>query len=218
MQELRVGVVGFGFMGKTHTLAYQTIPLFYENPPFRIHLRGVCAAHLEKAQAAQAAHGFAYATDDARRIFADREIDCVSICLPTGLHGPAVEQALAAGKHVYCDKPLAANYAQARHLAQLEHEGEIVKYKALLELLYDPTLEECIRQAGKLDQYLFYDDCRNPHELGLRLFAQQCRLDFDEEEIQTINFALYGRMMLSRTGVVETSYGYIVPRREQFPE
>ncbi|MGM9526624.1 MAG: hypothetical protein ACI3U1_10200 [Peptococcaceae bacterium] len=106
----------------------------------------------------------------------------------------------------------------SRHLAQLEHEGEIVKYKALLELLYDPTLEECIRQAGKLDQYLFYDDCRNPHELGVRLFAQQCRLEFDEEEIQTINFALYGRMMLSRTGAVETSYGYIVPRRERFPE
>ena len=160
MQVLRVGVVGFGFMGRTHTLAYQTIPLFYENLPFRIHLRGVCAAHLEKAQAVQAAHGFAYATDDARQLFADREIDCVSICLPTGLHSQAVEQALEAGKHVYCDKPLAADYAQARHLAQLARKAGVTAQVAYQQRCATGLMRaKALLEEGRLGKILSFRAC-----------------------------------------------------------
>jgi len=117
MNELRIGVVGFGFMGRAHTLSYQTIPLFYRDLPFRIRLRGVCASHLSNAEAAREQNGFAYATDDARRIFDDPDIDCVSLCLPTGLHRDAALAALKAGKHVLCDKPLASTWAEARELS-----------------------------------------------------------------------------------------------------
>jgi len=118
MKDLRIGVIGFGFMGKTHTLGYQTIPLFYRDLPFRIHLRGVCAAHAERAEAAREQNGFTYATDDPHRIFSDPDINCVSICLPTGLHHDAVLSALKAGKHVYCDKPLASSWEEAHELAE----------------------------------------------------------------------------------------------------
>ena len=64
MKDLHIGVIGFGFMGRAHTLGYQTIPLFYQDLPFRIHLRAVCAAHPERAETARDRHGFSYAAGD----------------------------------------------------------------------------------------------------------------------------------------------------------
>lgn len=114
MKDLHIGVIGFGFMGRAHTLGYQTIPCSF----IRICRSGsICALSArpipERAEAARDRHGFSYAAGDLHTVLEDPEIDCVSICLPTGLHAEAAEAALRAGKHVYCDKPLAADCGEA---------------------------------------------------------------------------------------------------------
>ena len=50
MKEYGVGIIGFGFMGKAHTYGYKTIPLYYQDLPFRTKLTGVCTAHRNTAE------------------------------------------------------------------------------------------------------------------------------------------------------------------------
>jgi predicted dehydrogenase len=62
MKEYGVGIIGFGFMGKAHTYGYKTIPLYYQDLPFRTKLTGVCTAHMRNtAEKARDVHGFAFA-------------------------------------------------------------------------------------------------------------------------------------------------------------
>ena len=61
MKEIRVGLIGCGFMGKTHIYGYKTIPVYYE-PDFKIKLVGVCNRNIEKAQQAKELYGFDFAT------------------------------------------------------------------------------------------------------------------------------------------------------------
>ena len=105
MKEFGIGIIGYGFMGKAHTYAYRTMPLYYENLPFRIRLVGICNRTLEKAQRAKEDLGFEFATDDPNELFAADNIDIINICTPNNLHKDHVIGALKAGKHVYCDKP-----------------------------------------------------------------------------------------------------------------
>ncbi|MBN2559275.1 MAG: Gfo/Idh/MocA family oxidoreductase [Clostridia bacterium] len=119
MKTLNAAVVGFGFMGRTHTYAYRTIPLYYRDLPYRINLRAVCSGTYSNAQRAADELGFEYALRTADEVFADDSIDIVNICTPNHLHYDQLKKAIDKGKHIYCDKPLAANAAQAAEIAAL---------------------------------------------------------------------------------------------------
>ncbi len=114
-----VGVIGFGFMGRTHTYAHRTIPFHYSPPPLRTVLRAVCSSTPERAARAQATGGFERATTDMRALIEADDVDIVHICTPNALHMEALGLALAAGKHVYVDKPVTASLAEADELAAL---------------------------------------------------------------------------------------------------
>lgn len=116
MKEIGVGIIGFGFMGKTHTYGYRTIPLYYDRLPFRIRLVGVCDTAAEVAETAKETLGFAFATTDPDAILARDDIQVVDVCTPNVFHKEIVLKALRDGKHVYCDKPLAATAAEAREI------------------------------------------------------------------------------------------------------
>jgi predicted dehydrogenase len=64
MDEIRVGIIGFGFMGKTHTYGYKTIPLYYNNLPFKIRLVGICNRTLSVAERAKEELDFEFATNN----------------------------------------------------------------------------------------------------------------------------------------------------------
>jgi len=81
-KEIGVGIIGFGFMGKTHTYAYRTMPLFYSNLPFRVRLVGVCNRTRSVAERAKDDFGFEFATDNIDDIFARDDIQVVNICTP----------------------------------------------------------------------------------------------------------------------------------------
>jgi predicted dehydrogenase len=106
MQTLGVGIIGFGFMGKTHTLNYRSLPIFYDPPPVSTKLVGVADVVPERVKYAVEEVGFKFGTTDWRELIARDDIHIVDICSPNSQHHEQLLAAMAAGKHIYCDKPL----------------------------------------------------------------------------------------------------------------
>ena len=123
MRRLGIGMVGYGFMGKTHTHGYKSIPMFYDPPPCEIDLVGVCTAHADTAQAAARHGGYGFATTDLSELLHREDIDIIDCCTPNDSHRDVCVAALEAGKHVYCDKPLALNLVQAREIVRAAEES-----------------------------------------------------------------------------------------------
>ena len=117
MKIIGVGVIGWGFMGKTHTQALRNIALFYPGIDFQIKLRCICSRRLKKAEEAARLVGFESYTDDYRELLARKDIDVVSICTPNDQHEAMAIAAIQAGKHVYIDKPLAVTSQSAGRIA-----------------------------------------------------------------------------------------------------
>ncbi len=116
MTTYRVGLLGFGFIGKVHAYAYDALRWFYAPPPAAGRIVRVLAGRPESTRAAAAMLGAEPATDF-RRITEAADIDIVHICTPNVHHAEALLSALAHGKHVYCDKPLTADWKQAAAVA-----------------------------------------------------------------------------------------------------
>ncbi len=114
---LGVAILGFGFIGKVHAYGHINLPLFYSPPPVRTRLVGVATGRAETAQAAKDLLGFEVATTDQLSLIARDDVDIVHICTPNDLHEEALLAAIAAGKHIYCDKPLTATLAEAERVA-----------------------------------------------------------------------------------------------------
>lgn len=119
MRELGVGMIGYGFMGKMHSYAYASLPFVYDPPPARIRLVGVAAATDKSRGLALERAGYEFATDDYRKLLERDDIHIINICTPNYLHHDQAIDALGAGKHIYCDKPLAMNSGEAAEMAEL---------------------------------------------------------------------------------------------------
>ena len=124
-KELRIGLIGFGSMGKTHAYAVHNFPFYYSPMPYRASIVGVCTTSYERSQAIAAEYGFDRAYRDAQEMIADDRIDVIDICTPNELHFDTVIAALRAGKYVYCEKPLCINEQQAMEIARCERESAV---------------------------------------------------------------------------------------------
>ena len=121
---IRVGLVGYGFMGKTHAWAIANLPFFFEDLPFTVKITGVVTRSMEKSEAvAKALGATAYESEDA---LIASDVDVIDICTPNICHADTARKALLAGKHLYCEKPLADTLANAEEMADLaEKSGKI---------------------------------------------------------------------------------------------
>ena len=117
MDGIGIGLIGAGFMGKCHALAFGAVKAVFGDVP-RPKLEVLCDPSLAKAQDAAARFGFARATDDWRALVEDPKVDLVSITTPNALHHEMALAAVAAGKHVYCEKPMAVTLGQAEEMAE----------------------------------------------------------------------------------------------------
>lgn len=111
-----IGMVGFGFIGKVHAHAYRSQRLFYDPPPALPKLVGVCTSRKETAARAREQGEFEFASDRLEDLLARDDIHVIDIATPNHLHREQVLAALHAGKHVYCDKPLAVTLDEARDI------------------------------------------------------------------------------------------------------
>ncbi len=136
--KLRIGLIGTGFMGKTHVFGFASAPRVFDLP-YEIELHTV--ADITDLAAAKAARdlGFAHATADWRVLVANPNIDLIDITAPNALHKEMALAAIAAGKHVYCEKPLAPLSADARAMAEAA-EAAGVKTQVGFNYLCNPML------------------------------------------------------------------------------
>lgn len=113
MQEIGIGLVGGGYMGKAHAVAYSAVGAVF-NTALRPRLEMVTASSADSSERYRAAFGFARAAEDWRALVSDPQVDAVIIASPQDTHRAIAEAAFAAGKPVFCEKPLGASLADAR--------------------------------------------------------------------------------------------------------
>ncbi len=123
-KPFNVGIIGMGFMGRTHSNAYRKVSNFFqlEHKPV---LKTICALEPEeKLKAFADTWGFESYETDWRKLVARKDIDQIDICTPNATHKELVLAAAAAGKSVICEKPLAMNAAEAEEMvAAVEKAG-----------------------------------------------------------------------------------------------
>src|SRR5690349_14154300 len=115
-QSIGIGVVGTGIMGAAHAMAFRSAPTIFETA-LGAHLEVVADINLAAAQQAAQRFGFKRAVGSWQELVADPAVDVVSVTTPNALHHDIAIAALKAGKHVYCEKPLAADLAAAEEMA-----------------------------------------------------------------------------------------------------
>lgn len=122
---MRIGLLGFGSMGKTHAYCVHNLKYFYDIDALskigadKVEIVSVCTKNIENAKKCASVYGFASYTDNENDIINDSTIDAIDVCTPNIYHYETVKKAINAGKHVYCEKPLAVTYAQASELSAL---------------------------------------------------------------------------------------------------
>lgn len=163
MQKVRVAVLGAsGWMGKVHTMAYQTFQHFLGSENGTAEVKILVEANPNAAaDLAQRAPG-ARIVQDWKEAIADPEIDLIDICLPDSLHYDVAKAALLAGKHVYCEKPLADTAAEARELADIAKEkGVITRVGHAFPRNPVHDLAKEIIDAGEIGEIKLFKACQH---------------------------------------------------------
>ena len=145
MKKLKTAVFGTGFMGRVHTEGIRRLG--------NVEVAAIAASSEEKAKKFGDEVGVARTTGDYRTLLGDPEIDAVHVCTPNALHFPMAKDALNAGKHVLCEKPLAISVEQGRELV------ELAKAKGLANctfhnLRFYPMVQQIrrMRETGELGE------------------------------------------------------------------
>jgi predicted dehydrogenase len=128
MAELRVALLGQGFMGKAHSNAFAQVGHFYDTP-FRIRRRLLCGRDADSLKAMAARWEWEETTTDWRAAIARKDIDLVDVALPNHLHAEVAIAAAEAGKVVLCEKPLSLTVDEGeRMVAAAKHVRTMVWY------------------------------------------------------------------------------------------
>ncbi len=160
MKKLRVGLVGFGFMGKTHLWSVRNLPFFCKTAElgFEAEVTAVCASTPERAREAAAQFGIPRFAESACELISDPDLDVIDICTPNPLHFDVAKAAILAGKSVLCEKPLTVTAAEAYELAELADEigvtcGTVFNNRFLAPVMRARQLID----EGKLGRILSFD-------------------------------------------------------------
>jgi predicted dehydrogenase len=117
MKNINIGMVGYGFMGRTHSNAFSQVPHFFD-VPCRPVLKAICARNPARAEAFAAKWGYGSVVADWRQLVESPEIDLIDIASPNDTHAEIAIAAAKAGKMVMCEKPLGRNAAEAEAMVQ----------------------------------------------------------------------------------------------------
>lgn len=179
MQSVRVAILGAsGWMGKVHCMAFQTFPQFFGTAHGTARIVSLVEAN------SAAAFDLAFRSPSARILtdwhdaVNDPEVDLIDICLPDSLHYPVAKAALLAGKHVYCEKPLADTAAEARELAQIAREkGLITRVGHAFPRNPVHDLAKEIITSGEIGEVRLFKGCQHVDMFGDPLAPFMWRAD-----------------------------------------
>lgn len=156
-KELRIGLIGCGFMGRTHSNGYKRVGDFFPELAYRPVLKAVCARSKDRAKAFAEQWGYESFETDWKVLIARDDIDAVDICTPNASHAEIAIAAAANGKMILCEKPLARTLAEAKTMTDaIEKAG--VKNTVWYNYRRIPavTLAKQIIDSGKLGKIFHY--------------------------------------------------------------
>lgn len=117
MKPLNIGMVGYGFMGRTHSNGYAQANHFFDLE-YKPVLKAVCARNKEKAQSFADQWGYDSVETDWQELLKRDDIDAIDVCTPNNLHAEISIAAAEAGKMVLCEKPIAMNVAEGEKMCE----------------------------------------------------------------------------------------------------
>ena len=126
MQDIKIAMIGGGFMGKAHSLAYSAMPMFFWPAPARPVKHVVVDATEDLARTAADRYGWNTSSSSWEAVINDPEVDLVDIATPNNLHAEIAIAAAEAGKHVICEKPLAPTSAEALQMLEAVERAGVV--------------------------------------------------------------------------------------------
>jgi predicted dehydrogenase len=155
-KQLRIGMIGYGFMGRTHSNAYRRVTNFFDLEYHPV-LQAVCARNAEQVQAFADRWGYASIETDWRKLVERKDIDAIDICTPNNLHKEMALAAAANGKMILCEKPLSMNTAEGEEMvAAIEKAGVANTVWYNYRRVPAVTLAKQIIDSGKLGRIFHY--------------------------------------------------------------
>ena len=130
IKSLNVAMIGGGFMGKAHAMAYAAMPMFFWPAPAIPHRKVVVDVTDVLAEEARQRFGFDEASSDWMATISRDDIDVVDICTPNNVHAEIAIAAAKAGKHIICEKPLARTLEEARAMTKAVKEAGVTNMVA----------------------------------------------------------------------------------------
>jgi predicted dehydrogenase len=122
-KQLRIGMIGYGFMGRAHSNGYNRVKDFFDLEYLPV-LQAVAARDVEKAKAFADRWGYRRVESDWRKLVAADDIDAIDICTPNNLHAEIAIEAAKHGKAILCEKPLSMDVAEGERMcAAVEKAG-----------------------------------------------------------------------------------------------
>ncbi|MEI7587950.1 MAG: Gfo/Idh/MocA family oxidoreductase [Chitinophagia bacterium] len=154
---LNIGLIGGGFMGRTHSNGYRRVPNFFPELAYTPVLKAVCFRNETKAKAFAEQWGYESFETDWRKLIARPDIDAVDICTPNDTHAEIAIAAAAAGKMILCEKPLARDLAESQGMVDAIEKAGVkntvwYNYRRLPAV----TLAKQIIDSGKLGKIFHY--------------------------------------------------------------
>lgn len=152
MRKIRSGMIGAGFVGPLHIEAARRLG--------HVDFAAIATSNLKSAKEKAERLGIERAYSSYEELLADRSIEAVHICTPNNLHYPVVMAALAAGKHVICDKPLALSAVEAREMRDAAQKAGVVN-AVTFNYRFSPLVQQARAQVakGELGQVRFVHGC-----------------------------------------------------------
>lgn len=163
MSEVRVAVLGAsGWMGRVHTMAYQTFPHFLGTSGGTARVVALVDQTPSNIKDSDIRVPGARIESDWRAVVSAPDVDLVDICLPDNLHYEVAKAALLAGKHVFCEKPLADTAEQARELADIARaKGAITRVGHAFPRNPVHDLARDIIQSGEIGEVTLFKGCQH---------------------------------------------------------
>ena len=155
-KPLNIGLVGYGFMGRTHSNAYKRVNDFFERE-YRPVLKAVCGRDAEKAEAFAAQWQYESVETDWQKLIAREDIDAIDICTPNNTHAEIAIAAAEAGKMVLCEKPLSMDPEEGERMVAAVEKAKVpntvwYNYRRVPAV----TLAKQLVQEGRLGRIFHY--------------------------------------------------------------
>lgn len=124
MKQLRVGMIGYKFMGKAHSNAYRSLPMFFPKA-LKPEMSVICGRNAEALEEAATQLGWSDCVTNWKDLIAREDVDLIDINAPSNAHKEIALAAAKAGKHIFCEKPLALTLADSREMLQAAEDAGI---------------------------------------------------------------------------------------------